>query len=67
MSTQTKTLLDLMKSKYSPFLPVSKGRQTKLSFGQTNSGVGGDSASDDDDDDDDDDEDEDEDDTQGSQ
>lgn len=42
-----------MKSKYTPFLPVSTGRQSKLSFSKTNSGGngGGDSASDDDEED----------------
>eukprot|EP00903_Cladosiphon_okamuranus_P012982 g12115.t2 len=48
----SKTLLDLMRSKYMPFLPVSSGRQSKLSFAKTSSGGGGESASDDDDEED---------------
>lgn len=55
--------MDLMKSKYMPFLPVSTGRQSKLSFAKTSSGGGGDRASDDDEEE----EDEEEDNTQGSQ
>lgn len=39
-----------MKSKYTPFLPVSTGRQSTLSFGKT--GGGGDIATNGDDDDD---------------
>ena len=57
LSTQTKTLLDLMTSKYTPFLAAATGRQSKLSFAKPSSAGGGDSASEDDDDDDDDDDD----------
>eukprot|EP00752_Nemacystus_decipiens_P002132 g2033.t1 len=60
--TLTKSLLDLVKSKYTPFLPVSTGRQSTLSFSKTSSGGGGGSASDDNDD-----EEDEEDGTQGSQ
>lgn len=49
LSTKSKTLLDLMKSKYTPFLPATTARQGTLSFKTS----GGDSASDDDDSDDD--------------
>ncbi|CAM9175288.1 unnamed protein product [Ectocarpus sp. 12 AP-2014] len=59
----SKTLLDLMKSKYTPFLPASSGVQSKLSFGgKTGTSFGGENSSDDDDDDDEDDDEEDDDD-----
>ncbi len=35
MPTQSKVLLDLTKSKYTPFLPATNERQSKLSFGHT--------------------------------
>ncbi|CAM9439834.1 unnamed protein product [Ectocarpus sp. 6 AP-2014] len=64
----SKTLLDLMKSKYTPFLPASSGVQSKLSFGgKTVTSFGGEDSSDDDDDDDDDEEEEEEEDETESQ
>ncbi|CAM9542987.1 unnamed protein product [Ectocarpus sp. 4 AP-2014] len=55
----SKTLLDLMKSKYTPFLPASSGVQSKLSFGAKSvTSFGGENSSDGDDDDDDDEEEE---------
>ncbi|CAN0253376.1 unnamed protein product [Ectocarpus fasciculatus] len=48
----SKTLLDLMKSKYTPFVPASSGVQSRLSFGgKTATSFGGENSSDDDDDD----------------
>ena len=41
LPTQSKTLLDLTKSKYTPYLPATAARQSTLSFGQTQTGDGG--------------------------
>ena len=38
---QSKTLLDLLKSKYSPRLAAASGRQSKLSFANISGGCGG--------------------------